>query len=223
MDIHKHNIKGNDSVGAFASLTDTLLFLSPTMNSEAGKRLSEELAVKAVPISICESDLLGIWCRANSKGMLIPDMVSDEEKALISSIGVDLRVEVLQSRLNAVGNNVLANDRIAIINPNYSTEEAKVISDVLGVETVKMAIGGFKTVGANNILTNKGAVLNNRCTDDEMERVKELTGFQPVRSTASTEALSVGLSVLANSRAALFGELTTGYEMARIIDSLEGE
>ena len=223
MDIYKHNIKGNDSVGAFASITDNLLFLSPGINSESGKRLSEELAAQAVPLQICESDMLGIWCRANSNGMLISDMASEEERAALKGLGLEIRAGVLQSRLNAVGNNVLANDRIAIINPNYSTEEAKAIGDILGVEIVKMSIGGFKTVGANNILTNKGVILNNRCTEDEIGRIGELTGMKPVRSTASTGALSIGLSVLANSKASLFGELTTGYEMARITNALEGE
>ena len=222
MEIKKHNIKGNDSVGAFASLTDKLLFLSPIIDSEMGRRLSEELKVDTVPLAICESDMLGIWCRANSNGILISEMASDEERAAIRNAGLDIRAEVLHSRLNALGNNVLANDRIALINPNYTTEEAKSIGDVLGVETVKMQIGGLKTVGANNILTNNGAVLNNRCTEEEIEKVKELIGMQPARSTASTGALSVGLSVLANSKAVLFGELTTGYEMARITNALEG-
>ncbi len=222
MDVYKHNIKGNDSVGAFASLTDKFVFLGSNLGSEAEKRISEELKAKPIRMSIYESDMLGIWCRANSNGILISEVASDEERSTVRQLGLGIRADVLKSRLNAIGNNILTNDHIAIINPNYTTEEATAIGDTLGVETVKMSIGGFKTVGANNILTNKGVVLNNKSTEDEMERVKELTKLDPVRSTASTGALSIGLSILANSSAVLFGEMTTGYEMARIANALEG-
>ncbi|MCL5008296.1 MAG: translation initiation factor 6, partial [Candidatus Marsarchaeota archaeon] len=131
----------------------------------------------------------------------------------------DVSVHVLDTDLNALGNNILANDTIAIINPNYSSKEAKHISDLLGVEVIRMGIGGFETVGANNILTNKGIVLNNAVSEKEEEELKGI--FKSVsQSTANMGALSIGLCAVANSKGVVVGKSTTGYELANISDGL---
>ena len=92
---------------------------------------------------------------------------------------------------------------------------------MLDVETVRMEIGGFHTVGANNILTNKGFVLNNRASEEEKERVEGILGMKVEQSTANTGSVNIGLCVVANSKGMMAGEATSGYELARIAESLE--
>jgi len=93
---------------------------------------------------------------------------------------------------------------------------------VLGVEVVRLKVGGFNTVGANNILTNSGLVINNRASDGDKAELDRITGFDSIRTTANTGALSIGLTVVANSVGVVAGEETTGFELNRIVEALEG-
>ena len=116
---------------------------------------------------MADSHLIGIFARANSNGIALSNLASDDEVSYLRSLNLDIKIGVVESRLNAIGNNVLANDKIALINSEYSHEDMKSIRDILDVEVVQAESGGFKTIGANNILTNKGCVLNNRSTRRE--------------------------------------------------------
>jgi translation initiation factor 6 len=164
--------------------------------------------------------MLGIFGRANSNGIVLSNIVYEEEiRALGRPNGVN--AAVIESDLNAVGNNIMANDKVAFINPEYSPKAAKEISDVLGVEVFPMKIGYFKTLGATNILTNKGMALNNTVSDEQKERIEEMLGIKTIRTTANTGSLNIGIATLANSSGILVGSSTTGFELARLMQTLE--
>jgi translation initiation factor 6 len=217
----KYQIRGSDYVGAFASVNDTHCFLVRDATEAAKRVISEALEVDIVPVSVGGSGFVGILSRANSNGVLLANIATDDELAAFRSRSGSINVGVLESSLNAIGNNILANDKIAIVNPDYSRDDMKNIEDVLGVEVVREALGGFKTVGAGNLLTNKGLVVNNRSTDEEKEAAEKVTGFESVRTTANTGSLSIGVSALVNSKGMVVGNSTTGYELTRIMEALE--
>ena len=223
MGIAKITIQGNDYVGAWSVATDRFFLLGSEVTKRAAERIREALGVETVRALVGGSSLLGIYACANSKGVLVPNLIEGYELRELKKSLPGSRVEVLETDLNALKNNILANDRIAIINPNFGAEEERRIRDVLDVETVRMEIGGFHTVGANNILTNRGFVLNNRADEDEKERVERILGMKVEQSTANTGSLNIGLCVAANSKGLIAGEGTSGYELARIAESLDVE
>jgi translation initiation factor 6 len=216
----KINLGGGGYVGAFATATEKYLFVSKNAEHGDSLRAAKALGVDAVPLSISSSELVGILCRANSNGILVSNLIEERELEHLKSLGLGINVGVLESDLNAIGNNVLANDRIAIINPEYGQADIMRIREVLGVEVIKQSIGGFRTVGANNILTNRGFVINNRSEDEEKDRIDSLLGFESTRTTANTGSLSIGISAVANGRGLVVGEETTGFELARIMEGL---
>lgn len=221
MEAAKYRIHGSDYIGVFATATDKLLFIGEMVESKEKKFLANILDVESVGLTISGSELVGLFSRANSKGVIFSNLILDEELAKIKSRDLDMNIGVLESGMNAIGCNILANDKVAIINSDYSNRTAKSIGDILDVEVVKAKTDGFKTVGANNILTNNGFVINNRSTDSEKERLDAITGFDSVRTTANAGSLTIGLSVIVNSRAVVVGDDTTGYELARILEALE--
>ena len=146
-------------------------------------------------------------------------MIYTEELKELNHLKDKLRIGTLKSDMNALGNNILANDKVAIINPNFQKAEAEVIADVLDVEIIRMAIGGYETVGANNILTNKGMVLNNFASDDELEEAKSIVK-NVSQSTANLGSVFIGLASVANTKGIIVGEDTTGFELARMEEGL---
>ncbi len=215
----KLSILGNDYIGAFALATDSFSLVGRASTKGERSLLSKALGTEVYSASVDGSDLIGIYSRANSHSIIFPSMTYSNELKLLRKELPDLEINVFDTDLNALGNNILANDKLAIVNPNYSAKEVRKISDLLGVEAIKMGIGGFETVGANNLLTNKGIVLNNKVSEDDEAKLKEL--FASVsQSTANTGALSIGLCALANSKGLVVGRTTTGYELANISDGL---
>ncbi len=220
MNAAKYAINGSDCVGAFALATDNYVFAGSGITEGSKKFLASMLRVEVRSISIGGMDFVGVLARANSNGMLISNLATEREIEAIKGMRLGMNVEVLDSPLNAVGNNILANDRLAVVNPEYSKKDIASISDALGVEVVSSPIGNFKTVGANDILTNKGLVLNNHASDQEKEELDKKTGFDSIRSTANMGSVGIGIAVVANSVGALIGDNTTGYEFSRIVDGL---
>lgn len=223
MAVTKFKVAGSDYVGVFATATDQRVFLGSGIPDRARESISQALDAECVDMSIFGSSLIGLFARANSNGIVISNLISDSELEALKSKRLGIGVCVLESGMNAIGNNIIANNKIAIINSDYSNEVSRQVGDALGVEVVRAEIGGFKTVGANNILTNNGFVINNRASDQEKARLDKLVGFESVSTTANTGYVNIGLSVIANSKGLVAGDSTTGFELARIMEGLNLE
>jgi translation initiation factor 6 len=221
VEVAKHRVHGSDFVGAYVIASDKFVFCYRGIEKKIKEMISHTLSAEPVEMSISDSHLIGIFARANSNGIVLSDLATDDELAYLRSLRLDLKIGIVDSRLNAVGNNILANDKIAFVNSEYSNEDVRRIGEILDVEVVKAEAGGFKTVGANNILTNAGFVLNNRSTEKEKQVMDSACGFESVLSTANTGSLAIGLASAANSRGIIIGDATTGYELNRILESLE--
>jgi translation initiation factor 6 len=218
MGIVKNNIIGSEYVGAFARSTEDIVIAGTRLNESGENSIKESLGVEVARVSIDGSDLIGLYAAANSKCILVPEFISRTELERFRKISIN--VKVLETQLNALGNNILVNDKVAIINPEFSESEEAEIGKALDVETVRMSIGGFRTVGANNIINNKGLVANNMATDGELERLRGIFKYVS-QSTANTGSLSIGLCAISNSKGLLVGEKTTGFEIARISEGLD--
>jgi translation initiation factor 6 len=216
----KATIGNNSYIGAFGIATDSFALVTNNTTGTERSILEETLEVKAHGVSIDGSGLVGVYVVANSKGILVPEMTDDREILRLRSAFPDVQVDSIHTSLNALRNNILANDRIAFVNYQFNPIEIKKIEDVLGVEVIKRQIGSYDTVGANNILTNKGMVLNNTATDEDLEFIKARISIVS-QSTANTGSSSIGLCAIANSRGLVVGGQTTGFELVRITDGLD--
>ncbi len=221
MGVAKYAINGSSFVGAFVSITENYAFTGRNLTKSSKAILDEVLGIKRIEFSVMGFDMIGIFAKANSNGIVFSNMIEDSELEAYKKFGLDIGISVLESGLNAIGNNILANDRIALVNPEYSKEEINSIAETLDVEAIPISIGGFKTVGANNILTNKGMVINNRCTEEEKEHIDGITGFESSTATANLGSVNIGLSAVANSKGLVVGDETTGFELARMMDALD--
>ncbi len=220
MAVDRTSILGNDYIGALATATDAFFLLGKGASEDEQRSIAKTLGVECVRASVAGSNLIGIYTVANSKGVLLPYGTEDNELEAVRKALPGARVEIFKTEYNALKNNILANDSIAVINPDYGREEESVIARVLGVRTVRASIAGFRTVGATNILTNKGMVVNNRASEDEKRGLEALTGTGSEQSTANLGSVYVGLCAIANSNGVIAGSETTGFELAHIVEGL---
>ena len=117
---------------------------------------SHYLKTEPIEMTIGGSNLLGSMAVMNSNGMIFSNIVTEEE---LKNIPKDVNYAVLEDNLNAVGNNILANNKAALIHEEFSDESVRTIREVLGVEVVKGKFKEVRTVGSSGLITSSGLVI----------------------------------------------------------------
>lgn len=211
---------GNPHIGMFAKASDSVVLL-PVGSHAKFIHAAGALGAKIAQASIASSNLIGLFCALNSHGVVLPSFAEESEKKFFKGLG--LHVCALPSAFAAVGNNVCANDKGALVNAQIPQQWRKKIEECLQVEAVPASIAGYATVGSACIATNKGFVAHNRASEEEMELVKSALKVQGANATVNMGSPFVGLGVVANSKGCVLGEATSGFESSRIMGALEVE
>lgn len=127
-----------------------------------------------------------------------------------------------KSRLTALGNLILTNDKAALVSKEFTREEANAIGEILGVDEVERGgmIASYRSVGSVGVVTNKGGLVHPEATDEELEWLSDLFGVDIYVGTANMGVPFVGSCMLANSYGVVVGHLTTGPEIVKIEEAL---
>lgn len=208
---------GTPNIGVYAAVNENLGFVASDADSAFVKDLETVLGIKTFMTTAAGSLVVGSLVAMNSSGLIVSDMVEGREFELFSE---HLEVGVIDDKTNAAGNNILANDKGAIINPDLGRKAEITVAEVLGVEVVRSAIAGYGTVGSVCCATNKGCVCGSDATDDDIALIKDVLGVEAVRATVNHGIRYIGAGILANSKGALVGDHTTPIEMGKIEEGL---
>lgn len=208
---------GTANIGVTAAVSESLAFVAPDADTEFLNALEQTLGVEVATTMLSGSHVVGSLMAINSNGAVVSALAEEVELELIES---KLPVSLLYDKLNAAGNNILANDKGALVNPDMDSESMKAVSDALGVEVVPGEIAGIKTVGSICVCTNKGCICTVDATEDDMELLREVLHVDPVQTTVNHGSRYLAAGVLANSKGAVIGDETTPIEMGRIEDGL---
>jgi translation initiation factor 6 len=177
------------------------------------------LGVQLCVTNIGGCALVGVLVAANSNGIVLPHIVHDHElKAIRESLRV--RVNVAQERWTALGNIVLANDNGALIHPGASESLAKTVADTLDVDIVSSSIAGLPYVGSLAVATNKGVLAHHAIADRERAIIERTLKVPVEAGTINGGVPYVRAGLLANTKGAVVGPLTSGPELMAITRSL---
>ena len=208
---------GTSNIGVYTAVNESFAFIAGDAAPEFVKDVEEVLQVKTQLMTVAGSFVIGSLVVMNSNGAVVSGLADPREVEIINSC---LPCTLIDDPLNAAGNNILANDKGAIVNPEYTDEMVKVISDGLGVECVRASIAGINTVGSICRATNIGCVCHADASDDEMQLIQDVLKVEPIRTTVNHGVRMVGAGILANSKGALIGDDTTPIEMGKIEEGL---
>ena len=208
---------GNPNIGVFARANESLAFVACDAAPEFVRNLEEVLQVKTFMTALSGSFVIGSLMAMNSEGAVV-SFLSDPEE--VASIGKEIKVTVLDDPVNAAGNNILVNDRGAVINPNISRKGEKAIADALGVDVVRGTIAGCDTVGSVCCATNTGCICHADASDEDLALIRDVLKVEPMRASVNHGVRFVSAGVVANSKGALVGDETTPIEMGKIEDGL---
>jgi translation initiation factor 6 len=209
---------GNPWIGMFIKANDDVTMLPVDSMEKLEKVVEDSLKTDILKVGIGDSNLLGIYVAMNSNGIVLPNVVRDEEAAALKKAG--LNVHVSSEKHNAHGNNIAVSDKGGIINPNVGKEEAKAMEDVLGVELVPGSVAGYTTVGSACIATNTGFLAHYRTSDEEMAMLKDVLKVFGSKGTVNTGTGFVSYGIIVNKNGYIAGEQTTAFEMGRLEEAL---
>lgn len=215
--IKKLSILDSDFIGVYSRVWNDIALIPKTVPEGAEKEFEQVLGVRAIRTMIDNSYLIGCMSVVNSNGIILSG--SDGNEVSKEAYG-DRNVLYLKDKINAIGNDILTNDRSAMIHKAFTESSRKKIEDTLGVEVIKETIGNVKTVGSVGVATNKGMLVSPEVTEDELKEISQFFKVNVRPGTANFGSVFVGSSILANSKGIFVGRATTPIEIGRIDDSL---
>jgi translation initiation factor 6 len=219
MGLHLIDIYRSPNIGVFLKGNDRFLLVPKGLAQTKTDKLCNSLQVVAVPASIGESRLLGPLISMNGNGVLVSRLAEDSEITEIRK-ATGMNVHRLESKLTAVGNLVVANDRCALVSPVLDARAISEVRDVLGTEVERTPIGEYHQVGSFVVATNKGAAVYPGLDEKEVGRIGALLGVDAYPTSVNSGVPYVASGLIANSRNAVVGSQTTGPELVFITRAL---
>jgi len=208
----------NPNVGVFCRANDDVAFVCRSLQKNVKKKIVSTLDVKLVELNIADATIIGSLLTFNSKGAVVTDFVDKECMKIIEDQSLD--VYVVRDKLNAAGNDILVNDSGALVHPNLKDESLSEIEETLQVPVYRGTIASLKTVGMAAVATNKGLLCHPKVTDEEKRQLEKIFDVNVMIGTVNHGVPLIGSGLVANTKGAIMGDLTTGIEMGRIEEAL---
>jgi translation initiation factor 6 len=205
-------------VGVFCRANDNVAFVRKGLSKKVKKKIISALDIELVELSIGDASIIGSLLTLNSKGTVVTDFVDNESVKIIENHGFD--VCVIRDKFNAVGNDILVNDKGALVHPDMMDSSINLIKETFNVPVYRGTIGTLKTVGMAAVVTNKGLLCHPKVTKEEGNALEKVFGVKIMIGTINHGVPLIGSGLVANSKGAVIGNLTTGIEMGRIEEAL---
>lgn len=214
--IERYNYRGDPNIGFNATVTPEYAIYPPEF-----KRKDFFDKENALETFVGRTRLVGLFTAGNSNCLLLPQNVTDRERSKLEDS--DIPFKVLDTRENALGNLILANDKGALISPQLKGHK-EAIEEALGVDTEVGEVAGLPGVGACGATNKHGVLLHRETTEDEAEKAKEALQVDDVNiGTVNLGSPYIGSGVVGDDENILVGEDTSGPEIGRIDRTLQSQ
>ena len=174
------------------------------------------------PMTINNSNLLGIYTASNKYGIIVPHIIKDEEFNLLKSyVGNSAQIGIIKSIDNAFGNLILCNDKGAIIS-SFLKDYIKQIEDILNIETEIFEFAESYLPGSISIANNNGCLVHPLANDDEIEKITSILKVNETDvSTINRGIPYLSAGAIVNDKNGIFGADSTGPELMRLTSVLK--
>jgi len=212
LDIIKYDIYRGPNIGIFIKVNDKFVFIPNGFAKTKAENLAQYLQTECITTPVANTRLLGVLMVLNNHGILLPSTSSPEEIANLRK-QTDLNVKILDTKYNALGNLICANDKGGIVSPIIEKEHIKEIEDVLDIEVMQKKVAGYYQVGAVMQANNLGCVIHPETDEEDMKKFSGILGVNIEHSTINGGTPFVSSGMLVNNNAIVVGNLTNGPEI----------
>ena len=208
----------NHAVGVLCRTNEDVAFVQRGLTKKVKNKIISALDVTLVELTIADANIVGSLLTINSNGAVVTDIIDDASIKIIEDQGLD--VYVIQDKINAAGNDILVNDNGALVHPRLKDETLKEIEETFKVPVHRGTIGSLNVVGMAAVVTNKGLLCHPKVEPDEKRQLEKIFNVSVMIGTVNHGVPLIGSGLVANTKGAVVGSLTTGIEMGRIEEAL---
>jgi translation initiation factor 6 len=208
----------NPNVGVYCRANDAAVFLQKGLSAKLKHKIHDALQVDLVELTITDANIIGSLLVINKTGAIVTDFADTDTIKCIKQQG--LKVFRIKDVINAVGNDILANDHGVLVHPDIKPSSIQKISETLDVPAYTGTIAELKTVGMAAVVTNKGCLCHPKTTDQEKRHLRDVFDVEVMIGTVNHGFPLIGSGIVANTKGAVIGNLTTGIELNRIEEAL---
>jgi len=212
------NFNENHNVGVLCRTNEDVAFIQRGLTKKITNKIISALDVTLVELTIADANIVGSLLTINSNGAVVTDLIDDASIKIIEDQGLD--VYVIQDKVNAAGNDILVNDNGALVHPRLKDETIKEIEETFKVPVHRGTIGSLDVVGMAAVVTNKGLLCHPKVEPDEKRQLEKIFNVSVMIGTVNHGVPLIGSGLVANTKGAVIGGLTTGIEMGRIEEAL---
>ncbi len=208
----------NPNLGVFCRVNDDVGFIRKGLQKKIKSKIVETLEIDLIELNIADATIVGSLLCINSKGAILCDFAEKEVIDIVESAG--FKTCVVTDKINAAGNDILANDNGCLVHPKLKQKSVKKIEETLDVPVKQGTIADLSTVGMCAVVTNKGCLCHPKVTDEEKHVLEKLFSVPVMIGTVNHGSPVIGSGLVANTKGAIIGNQTTGIEMGRIEEAL---
>lgn len=224
MPILKEAIYGNQEVGTYLALNNDY-FLYPQKINPKIVEFIKDIRPNIVRIEtfIAGSPVIGSFVAMNSYGMIVPDLITDDELEILQkNTKKEFQITSISLEDNAFGNLILCNDKGAIISPKLE-EAREIIERALKVPTRVLRFADSDLAGSCGLANNSGVLVHPMITEEEATIIEKTLKVEIDVSTVNCGSPYLGGGAIVNDSIAIFGQDSTGPELQRIMEILDLE
>ncbi|MGC9011430.1 translation initiation factor IF-6 [Thermogladius sp.] len=218
MEIVKLSVYGNSNIGVYIFVNNEIALVPPGLPRDDLEMISEILGVNVFEFRVAGSPLNGVFVAGNDNGILLPHFVHSSEldwlKKEVSRYGLEVRV--LKSRVTALGNAILLNNKAGIASPDFSEEDVKEMVEVLRINVVRRSLMNLPIPGSLGVVNDFGGIVHPDLPEDEISLIKQVLGVTVEKATVNAGVPFIKSGLIANNRGVIVGGITTGPEILRI-------
>ncbi len=221
MTIIKAKVFGQSVVGVYLASNSSFALYPPRTLEPLLQKFKDCLKKPFYPLTINNSNLLGVYIASNKYGIIVPHIIREDElDDLKSFVNGSTQIGVLKSIDNAFGNLILCNDKGAIVSSFLKAYRNK-IEEILNVETVVYEFANYYLPGSISLTNNKGCLVHPLSTDEEVDYITSILKVNEVDvSTVNRGIPYLNSGAIVNDKSGIFGEDCTGPELMRLTSVL---
>ena len=206
------NFNSNPNVGLYGYCNDEYCVIGKEIQKKVCKKIEKIIEVPVHRLNIAGTSLLGVFCVGNKNNLLLPNIVFEDELKILDKLGI--KYTIIDTKLTALGNNILANNKGALVNPYFTDSAIKQIKKALKVDLKKATISELDNIGSLAVLNKKKCLISKFAKDSEIKIVEKLLGVKCTQGTLSFGLPYISSGILVNSHGFIISDQSTGIEIA---------
>ena len=117
--------EASNEVGCYMKLTNSYCLVAAGFADSTYEMIQSELGndFPVIPITIAGMKIVGRMVAGNKNGLLVPSSITEEEENVLKAkLPTSVTLKKIDDKLSALGNVIIANDRVALMHPDVDSE-----------------------------------------------------------------------------------------------------